>query len=63
MSSLQVAKTIGFPLNGASIGECGGVKRDVWIYEDGHLMLIFENGRLSSMVGPGGERPSIRLYR
>lgn len=63
MSSLAVVKTIGFPDNGASLGDCAGVKHDVWVYDDGDLLLIFKDGQLSGVVGPGGERPSIRLYR
>lgn len=63
MGSLQVVKAIGFPINGASMGDCAGVRLDVWVYNDGDLMLVFRDGQLSNIVGRGGERPSIRLYR
>jgi hypothetical protein len=63
MGSLQVVKAIGFPTNGASLGDCAGVRLDVWVYSGGDLMLVFRDGQLSSIVGRGGERPSIRLYR
>lgn len=63
MSGLSVVKIIGFPVNGTTLADCDGVKRDIWVYDEGHLVLMFENGKISSIVGPGGERPSIRLYR
>ncbi len=63
MSSLQVVKTIGFPVSGASLEDCDGLKRDVWVYNQGDLLLIFTEGQLNRIIGPGGDRPSIRLYR
>lgn len=63
MSSLAVVKIIGFPVNGTNLGDCAGAKRDVWVYDGGDLLLIFKDGQLDAIVGPGGERPAIRLYR
>ncbi len=63
MSGLHVVKTIGFPISGARLSDCDGARRDVWVYNDGNLLLLFTDGQLSGIVGPGGDRPSIRLYR
>ena len=63
MSSLDVVKQIGFPQNGAGLGTFDDVKLDVWVYNNGETLLVFENGKLKSIVGEGGRRPTIRLGR
>lgn len=63
MSSLDVVKQIGFPQNGAGLGTFEDLKLDVWVYNNGETLLVFENGKLKSIVGEGGRRPNIRLGR
>ncbi len=63
LSSLEVVKQIGFPTNGGSLGKYCGAKVDVWSYDNGMSLLVFENGKLVQIIGKAGERPLIRLQK
>ncbi len=63
MSSMEVVRQIGLPVNGATLESPDGPRTDIWVYDGGVRMLIFENGKLKKVVGATGERSSIRLYR